>query len=174
MHHLLPYSDSCLYWCLAYIREGTSDLRIYVAVTSPYHRDRGVTGWYQSLGSYFLSTSRWQINGKAICNWNAWVLVIQSNYKCRVIFLFLLIHSLYPEPFNLLPSSFFLSPFQPTQIWKDGEHAMVLVPLKMDPTETVMVWWGYFKRWCRVNNSRQSFYVKDYWLHPENRGQATC
>ena len=36
MHHLLPYSDSCLYWCLAYIREGISDLRIYVAVTSPY------------------------------------------------------------------------------------------------------------------------------------------
>jgi len=35
MHHLLPHSDSCLYWCLAYIREGTSDLRIYVAVTSP-------------------------------------------------------------------------------------------------------------------------------------------
>ena len=43
MHHLLPYSDSCLYWCLAYIREGTTDLRIYVAVTSPYSWNRGVT-----------------------------------------------------------------------------------------------------------------------------------
>ena len=43
MHHVLPYSDFCLYWCLAYIREGISDLRIYVAVTSPYPRDRGVT-----------------------------------------------------------------------------------------------------------------------------------
>ena len=43
MHHLLPYSDSCLYWCLAYIRQGISDLRIYVAVTSPYPRERGVT-----------------------------------------------------------------------------------------------------------------------------------
>ena len=43
MHHLLPYSDSCLYWCLAYILEGISDLRIYVAVTSPYPPDRGVT-----------------------------------------------------------------------------------------------------------------------------------
>ena len=43
MHHLLPYSDSYLYWCLAYIREGISDLSIYVAVTSPYSRDRGVT-----------------------------------------------------------------------------------------------------------------------------------
>ena len=31
-----------LYWCLVYIREGISDLRIYVAVTSPYPRDRGV------------------------------------------------------------------------------------------------------------------------------------
>ena len=29
--------------CLAYIREGISDLRIYVAVTSPYPQDRGVT-----------------------------------------------------------------------------------------------------------------------------------
>ena len=43
MHHVLPYSDSCLYWCLAYIREGISDLRIYVTVTSPYPQDRGVT-----------------------------------------------------------------------------------------------------------------------------------
>jgi len=43
MHHVLPYSDFCLYWCLAYIREGISDLRIYVAVTSPYPPDRGVT-----------------------------------------------------------------------------------------------------------------------------------
>ena len=29
--------------CLAYIREGSSDLRIYVAVTSPYPWNRGVT-----------------------------------------------------------------------------------------------------------------------------------
>ena len=34
---------SCLYWCLAYIREVISDLRMYVAVTSPYLPDRGVT-----------------------------------------------------------------------------------------------------------------------------------
>jgi len=161
MHHVLPYSDSCLYWCLAYIRKDLSDLRIYVAVTSSYPRDRGVIGWYQSLGSRILSTSRRRINGKEICNWNTRVLVIQSNYKCRVIYLFFLTHFLNPETFNLLPSSFFLLPLQPTQIWKDGEYVMVLVLRKMDPTETMIAWWGYFKGWCRVNNSRQSFYVKD-------------
>jgi len=32
-----------LYCCLAYIREGISDLRIYVTVTSPYPPDRGIT-----------------------------------------------------------------------------------------------------------------------------------
>jgi len=32
MHHVLSYSDSCQYWCLAYICEGTFDLRIFVAV----------------------------------------------------------------------------------------------------------------------------------------------
>ena len=36
---------------LSVYRDGISDLRIYVAVTSPYPQDRGVTGWYQSLGS---------------------------------------------------------------------------------------------------------------------------
>ena len=40
---VLPDSDSYLYCCLAYIHEGISDVRIYVAVTSPYSRDRGVT-----------------------------------------------------------------------------------------------------------------------------------
>jgi len=43
MHHVLLYSDSCLYWCLVYIHEGTFDLCIYVAVTSPYPHDRGIT-----------------------------------------------------------------------------------------------------------------------------------
>jgi len=41
--HCASASDSYLYWCLAYIREGISDLRIYVTVTSPYPRDRGAT-----------------------------------------------------------------------------------------------------------------------------------
>ena len=40
---VLSHSDSCLYWCLAYIHEGISDMRIYVTVTSPYPRDLGVT-----------------------------------------------------------------------------------------------------------------------------------
>ena len=40
---VLSYSNSYLYWCLAYIHEGISDLRIYVAVTSPYPWDRFVT-----------------------------------------------------------------------------------------------------------------------------------
>jgi len=33
----------CMYCCLAWIRMGNSDLRMYVAVTSPYPQDRGVT-----------------------------------------------------------------------------------------------------------------------------------
>jgi len=43
MHHVLPYSDSYLYWYLAYIHEGIFDLRIFIAVPSPYPRDRGIT-----------------------------------------------------------------------------------------------------------------------------------
>jgi len=43
MHHVFSYSDSCLYWYLAYICEDIFDLRIYVTVTSPYPWDRGVT-----------------------------------------------------------------------------------------------------------------------------------
>ena len=41
--HVILHSDSYLYGCLAYICEGIFDLRIYVAVTSPYPRDRDVT-----------------------------------------------------------------------------------------------------------------------------------
>ena len=37
MHHILSYSDMC-------VSEGIFDLRIYVAVTSSYPRDQGVTG----------------------------------------------------------------------------------------------------------------------------------
>jgi len=32
-----------LYWGLAYVRKGISALRMYVAITSPYLRDRGIT-----------------------------------------------------------------------------------------------------------------------------------
>ena len=49
MHHVHPYSDSCLYWCLAYIREGIFDLHIYVAVTSPYPWDWGVTVYIDDM-----------------------------------------------------------------------------------------------------------------------------
>ena len=47
-----------------YICEGIFILRIYVTVTSPYARDRGVTGWYQSLGSHIFGTTSRQINDK--------------------------------------------------------------------------------------------------------------
>jgi len=49
MHHVLSYSDSYLYCCLAYICEGIFDLRIYVAVTS---RTRGI-GALQNFSSLF-------------------------------------------------------------------------------------------------------------------------
>jgi len=108
MHHVFSNSDSYLYWYLAYICESIFDLRIYVTVRSPYPRDQGVTGWYQSLGSYIFSTSRWQINGKKICNWNAWIPVIQPNYKYKVIYSFFIVLSLIPESFS---SSRFLFPY---------------------------------------------------------------
>jgi len=40
---VFSHSDSCLYWCLAYICGGISALRIYIAVTSLYPQDRCVT-----------------------------------------------------------------------------------------------------------------------------------
>ena len=49
---VLSHSDSYLYWCLAYIREGISGLRMYVAVTSSYPPDRGVT---TTLTSNFIA-----------------------------------------------------------------------------------------------------------------------
>ena len=103
---VLSHSDSCMYWFLAYIREGISDVRIYVAVASPYPRDRSVIGWYLSLGSNILSTSSWQINDVLNYSWRAWVLNIHSNRKCGVIYSFLAIISLDPETllsFQLLP-----------------------------------------------------------------------
>jgi len=112
-----------LYFCtliLAYteaqrIYEGIFALCIYVAVTSLYPRDRGVTGWYQSLGSHIFSTNSRQINGKEICNRNTWVVVIQSNYKYKVIY------SLLTDlPLNLesLPSfSIFSSRHPYTNLW---------------------------------------------------------
>ena len=35
---VLLYSDSCLYWCLAYICEGIFALRMYVTIAIPYCR----------------------------------------------------------------------------------------------------------------------------------------
>jgi len=112
MHHIFLNSDSYLYWCLVYIREGISDLRIYVAVMSPYPRDRGVTRWYQSLGSNIFSTISGQINEILICSWRAWILNIHSNRKCGVIYPFLAISSLDPE--TLLSFSVQLLPVIPS------------------------------------------------------------
>ena len=46
---VLSYSNSCMYWYLAYIYEGISALCIYVAVTSPYLRDRDITISFLSI-----------------------------------------------------------------------------------------------------------------------------
>ena len=40
---VLLYSDSCMYWCLAYVCEGISTLRMYLVVASLYLWDRDVT-----------------------------------------------------------------------------------------------------------------------------------
>ena len=89
-----------------YICEGIYALRIYVAITSPYPWDRGVIGWYKSLGSDFQYISR-QINVILICNWRARVLTIHSNYKYEVIYSFLIVHSLKHEIFHLFIFQFF-------------------------------------------------------------------
>ena len=94
-----PHSDTCvvLYWCLAYIRDGTIALRMYVVVASPYLPGSGVTGWYQSLGSHTFSTASLQINIGLICDWVTRVFVIYSNHKYKVIYSFLEIHPLTSE-----------------------------------------------------------------------------
>jgi len=173
MHHVLPYSDSCLYWCLAYIHKGSSDLRIYVAVTSPYQRDRGVTGWYQSLDSHILSTTSRQINGKDICNWNAWVVVIQFNYKYKVIHSLLIILPWilkFSHPFILQ----FLVILRPTRTWKGREIITVLVLLRVALMEEVLISDDFCKIWWKTNKDRRRSRTKDYWLHSRNRSQATC
>jgi len=85
---------------------------------------------------------------------------IHSNRKCDVIHFFLLTHFLNPETLLSFTFQLLLVTLQPTQLWKDREHVMVLVLLKMDPTETMITWRGYFKGWCKVNSSRQSFYAR--------------
>jgi len=55
---VLLYSDSCLYWCLAYICEGIFALRMYVTIVIPYSQDRGITpfeGAHSSLAFYQTS-----------------------------------------------------------------------------------------------------------------------
>ena len=74
------------YFCSVYVCGGISALRIYVAVTSPYPQDRGVTWWYQRLGSHIFCITSRQINVILICNWSAWVLAIHFNYKYDVVF----------------------------------------------------------------------------------------
>jgi len=44
---VLPYSDSCMYWYLAYVCEGIFIMHIYVTVTSPYSWDQGITTFSQ-------------------------------------------------------------------------------------------------------------------------------
>jgi len=67
--------------------------------------------------SHPCTTSR-QINGKEICKWNAWIPVIQSKYKYRVIFSFLIVLFLISKSF---PSSRFSFPSSLYQlmIWVD-------------------------------------------------------
>jgi len=175
MHHVLPYSDSCLYWCIGYIREGISDLHIYVVVTSPYPWDRGITWWYQSLGSHMLSMSRWQINDKEIYNWNTKVLVIQSNYKCRVISLFLLIHFVNQETLQSFTFQLFLvSPSTNLDMERQGTRNDLGTSQdgsSRDKDSLMRVLQGMMQS----QQQQTELHVKDCWLHhPESRGQAMC
>jgi len=47
-----------------------------------------------------LSTFSWEINGKETWNWIAWISVIQSNYRYKVIYFLLIVLSLAPESFQ--------------------------------------------------------------------------
>jgi len=153
-----------------YIYEGIFALRIYVAITSPYPWDPGVTSWYQSLGSHIFSTTSWQINDILICNWRAQVLDIHSNRKCGVIYFFLAIYFLDPE--TLLSFSLQLFPDIPstnsdTERWgtRNGPGTS-----RDSSNRERATWWGYFMAWWRVSISRQSFCDKCYWQHLESRG----
>ena len=53
IHCVLSYSVSFLYLCLAYICECISDLHIYIAATSLYSQDQGITTSFSTLGSRF-------------------------------------------------------------------------------------------------------------------------
>ena len=92
MHHVLPHSDSWLYWCLAYIREGIFDLCIYVTVTSPYLRDRGVTyttNWscpyltdllvvrFCNILPWILMSRSWSL--EHVRAWNLWILSVADQ-----------------------------------------------------------------------------------------------
>ena len=54
---VFPYTDSCMYWCLAYICEGIFILHIYVAVTSPYRGTGHYTEWVLRIG---MKLSAWE------------------------------------------------------------------------------------------------------------------
>jgi len=102
---ILMYSDSRLYWCLGYVCEGIFALRMNIAVASPYLVGRGVTSWYQSLGSPIFSITSQHIKMRLICSCSAWVLVIHSNHKYIVIYSFLIICSMIS---TTLPSCHYL------------------------------------------------------------------
>ena len=55
---MLLFSDYCIVLMLSVYMYGYPTRRIYVAVMFPYMVERGVPGWYQSLGSVTFNTIR--------------------------------------------------------------------------------------------------------------------
>ena len=123
-------------------------------------RDRGATGWYQSLGSHTFSMAGLQINVGLICNWVTRVFAIHSNYKYDVIYSFFEIYPLIPK---ISCSSLIPSPFQSARIWRDGGHVTVPgLPMKVRTGRTT--WWGYSRGWW-IASSRQSCWPKRLHSH---------
>ena len=151
------------YFWLAYIR------RSNVSVPAGSGRYRV----YQSLGSHILSTTSRQINGKEICNWNAWVVVIQFNYKYKVIHSLLIILPLNSEVLPSFHTSVFHYSWTNSDM-KRWENHNGFGFLRVALIEEVLIWDDFCKIWWKTNRNRWRSRTKDYWLHSENRSQATC
>jgi len=58
---VLPFSDSCMYWCLAYVCEGIFILCMYVTVTYPYPKGVTISCHTWIVIDMILSRGMWDV-----------------------------------------------------------------------------------------------------------------